>query len=330
MKLNSNITPSSDEKSRGESIAERLIDWLSFTVLQHAHTNVISRLGLDFVELPHGHHGYRAGAVSSCGTVRVFWNGSVEGMGTHVQVSGQGCRLLESLEGFGDWRTWLSCWRDLGAKFTRVDFALDDLSGRVKMATVLDSVRGGHLVRKGTTWSTIEKNDSKGMHQTLYVGSRTSDVMLRCYDKGLQLGQASRLRFEIEYKRERADAWVTLLIEQGWDAAAGAVRASFEFKDPTHEIVDRSRRRVADWWRDLVDASKHVINLARTAQRTLEQTYAWLRRQCAPAIAALAQVEGGAVDFFLDLEREGRCRLSQRHRQMIQHASLTPTQLCPI
>ena len=44
--------------------------------------------------------------------------------------------------------------------------------------------------------------------------------MLRVYTKGLQLGgEVPWLRFEAEFKAERAEAWVTLLLEKldtGW------------------------------------------------------------------------------------------------------------------
>jgi len=59
--------------------------------------------------------------------------------------------------------------------------------------------------------------------QTLYSGSRSSDVFMRIYDKGLESGLdhfKGYLRYEIEFKRHRAREFVTRVLAESITAPA--------------------------------------------------------------------------------------------------------------
>ena len=175
--------------------AVRKLDYLRFTL--HDLTSpyeTMRELGLEFKERGFGLYRYRQSAVSACGTVMVLWDGPVEGMGVHVQVSGEGCRTLEGMEGFPGWREWVKTWIERKAGFSRFDAAVDDVGGHIAFETVTSQVKNRVAVMRATSHKVIEETNRKGTFQTLYVGKRTSQTMMRCYDKGMQLGEGARYR----------------------------------------------------------------------------------------------------------------------------------------
>lgn len=310
--------PACDEQKRAPGL--RKLDYLSFTLKEYTSPlSVIDAIGIELVPLPYGRFGYQRMSVAPEGGISVMWDAVLEGMGVHVQISGKGCNLIEHQETFDSWQAWIGRWFAKGAKVGRIDLAIDDVSGAIEFETVYNQVRsrtalmrtkkGGHRVQ----W------DAKDEYQTLYVGERKSETMLRVYDKGLQLGgETSWLRFVFEYKKRRADAIARLLVEEGWDAAIGAGRAFIEFKGPGHITSDRSRQRPADWWVDLMAASKHFVRLERDQETSLMKSYLWLRSQGGPVIAALLEHEGGDLGWVVDLAKDGKSRWKERHRRMLR------------
>ena len=93
-------------------------------------------------------------------------------------------------------------------KITRIDLAHDDIKGEylnVYELDKLESAGGFHCggarssVRHDGNWKYKDPNN-QGL--TLYVGNRASGKMMRAYEKGKQLGEASSkwTRVEVEYK----------------------------------------------------------------------------------------------------------------------------------
>ncbi len=307
--------------------AIRKLDYLSFTLKDAlSPVEIFQAFNLKFLELGYGRFGYRNCAIAESGGITVYWDGFKEDMGVHVQVSGQGCRLVEALENFPSWRTWIASWLESGAKFTRLDLAIDDEEATVDFETVHQAVANRTAVMRSKCTRYI-LDDSKGTsYRTLYVGRRTSDTMMRCYDKGMQSGQGrSWLRFEFEYKGERADAVAHLLAYHGWDTATGVCRSFIEFKDETHLTTDKTRQRAAAWWEQLVNASKHTLHLSRETHANLLKAYGWLKRQASSIIAVLLEHEGGDISWILDLAEEGKQKFKERHRVMLRYGLGTPS-----
>jgi len=291
------------------------VDYLSFTLQQDSTPErLMQLLGGKWRELGHGRHGYRNSAVSEVTGQTIYWEGHQADMGVHVQMTGDGCRMVESSAGF-EWLQWLKDLLGLGVRFSRADLAVDDVAGKVPFETVLQAVEDRTLVRRGDTYS-VMKTVSKGVvSNTLYVGHRSSEVMLRVYDKGVQLGGESYLRFETEWKGKRADAFVRLLAESGWASAVAAVRGCFEFKVP--DGANRSRWPVASWWAGLMGSARHILRAGELAQKTLDSTCKWLSRQVSCAMAVVLEVSGGDLGVLYSYAEMGQKRLKARHRKMI-------------
>lgn len=300
--------------------ASRIIDYVRFTFKGEMDPyRICKMLGLEFVALGYGMYRYRQGLAAAGRSVQVFYEGCQEDMGVHVQISGEGCRLIEAQEGFPGWREIFTDWLSQGATFTRVDLALDDPSGTIQMETVRDAMyRRDYASTARTGWQEINKHTPHGTCTTIYLGKRAGATMMRCYDKGMQLGEGrSWLRFEFEFQAKRAHALAETLAYEGWDKAVGAVRSFVEFKDPEHETTDRTRRRPAAWWDSLIACSKHRLTVVREACTSLVKLWAHVQKQWKRTAHVMLEAHGGDISWFLEIADKGRRDLGDRHRHMI-------------
>lgn len=311
------------EQQPKESGGIRHIDYVRFTLKEaDSPQAIMAELGLEFTALGHGRYRYREGFAAVGRAVQVFYEGSQEGMGVHVQISGEGCRILESLPSFTNWRDRLRQWHDLGATFTRVDLAIDDHSGMVTVDRVRESLnRRDYASRSRTGWREIHDHRPTGVCSTLYVGKRAGGTMMRCYDKAAQMGEAGPwVRFEFEFQAKRAHALAETFMNEGWDKAVGAIRSFIEFKDPNHETSDVTRRRAAKWWDTLISASKHRLLVAKHGCTSVVKLWAHVQRQWKRTACVMLEANGGDLSWFLDLADKGRQNLGDRHRILLQAA----------
>lgn len=118
----------------------------------------------------------------------------------------------------------------------------------------------------------------------LYVGARSSLVMLRIYDKGLESGKrayAGCLRIEAELKHEAAQS-----------AASGWLAHEY---DPEHIVgLLDSLVRQRGMHYPFPPASYDVNLRVTKAVTTIEAKAAWLRQQVSPTIMAMAEEIGVA------------------------------------
>jgi len=153
-----------------------------------------------------GLNGYRERIVWGDGVTEQFSNGD-ERMGRHWTFSGASWDKLAPYMGDpAGWRYFIRKWAELGkGNVTRIDLASDfhQCDARTVSADIIHGMNEG-LVRK-RSWTEMT-NSSDGY--TMYFGSRRSDVMLRCYDKGAQLDlkpfEICRTEFEIKKNKSRA------------------------------------------------------------------------------------------------------------------------------
>ena len=172
------------------------IDWLSMTAkcLPSAEMELVEKLkpllGEAWLERA-GKYGYRRGLV--CGNVWIMWGGQTtikeqqQGMGVHVQVSGQGISELEA-RGVSDWLPWLAARVKEGFTFPRADFAFDVKNGAFTVDMVEDASRSG-LVSSRYDWHEPEApRDSRGnlLGRGFNFGRREANSRVCFYDKALE------------------------------------------------------------------------------------------------------------------------------------------------
>ena len=167
---------------------------------------------------------------------------------------------------------------------------------------------------------------------TIYLGSRTSSIMLRVYDK--QLEQNKKLeklseplidypwvRWELELKAERAQQAVNALIDGMSinEVAIGVLSNYFRIIVPD---ASRTERCTIDpvWEAFTSDILKLALYQA-PEPKTIDDTKNWLERQVAASLASVVIADGGDSAFIHYLLKTGSMRLSNHHRDMIYQAT---------
>lgn len=130
---------------------------------------------------------------------RVDWGGDRHQGRARLDISGAGCSRIT------DWR-WVRSWieRQEDAVITRVDLAVDCLMGEYGVEDARDWYLAGefHAGGRRPRHSTVGDWLDPHYGRTLEVGRRENGKMLRCYEKGRQLGDCASpwTRWEVEIR----------------------------------------------------------------------------------------------------------------------------------
>src|SRR5690606_26677533 len=167
------------------------VDWLQATIMVSDGLEELSKLlGVDkckFVPQERGLYGYKTHY--KYGHISILSDGG-HSMGSHLQLSGQGCREYESM-GVKNWQELFTDIRDLNGKFARLDLAIDDITEEGEqhyfdIQLVVDTLKAGCMKSKFKRAQNIEDiliDDGSIEGQTINVGRASSDVKIKFYDK---------------------------------------------------------------------------------------------------------------------------------------------------
>jgi DNA relaxase NicK len=229
--------------------------------------------------------------------------------------------------------------------FTRLDVALDDMSGLLTMERVKASTYAGHYTcRSG--WqdeqhmrgggfgdvAVVVKNSRKRgkvrQGATVNFGSRTSSAMMRFYDKVAQMQakgcavDGEWVRAEYEAHDERADLLAdALAASEAQDVGvlfASVMSAFIDFKQANPKDSNKRRWLSEVWWSDFLATWAKTRLLLAPLVHTYDKLRAWAEKQCAPSLAVLYEASENGRAMLTELIRGGRDRYKQKHRAMIQ------------
>jgi hypothetical protein len=139
-------------------------------------------------------------------------------MGVHVSWSGSALRTVNA-------RAVLRNALTLGGKCRRIDIAFD-IPDAVDFDELQDALKTGRAHTRSRKYSRIESDSGN----TIYVGSRTSEQMLRIYDKQAESGLDHALtRFELECKGEMAEGIAKYCDNHGLDGMQDVIHGFCSF-----------------------------------------------------------------------------------------------------
>lgn len=184
------------------------VDWLNASVFLPACSADAAEIaaelsalhgGCNFEGGP-GLHGYECGLVCPTTKARVCWGGDSQAETCWISLPGTWFALLDP---HGDGYLWLRyLLEQWHAKITRVDLACDFFEGEYAVTDCVQWWRDGLFTLRGRPPSTSLVGDWLGgvNGRTLYVGKARNGKLIRCYEKGIQLGdKGSRwLRIEVQ------------------------------------------------------------------------------------------------------------------------------------
>ena len=210
----------------------------------------------------------------------------------------------------------IKCWDWLcesGLRFnaTRFDIAFDQQE--FITAQFVDAHKAGLIDCRAEKFKEIDSSDG----HTFYLGSRSSEAMLRVYDKvdGNSFGDGVGFtRVELELKGDRAlfaalQVFAAPIDQQHLSAAA-----------LLNGFVDVA----TDFWRDFIVTTKTAWLRLRAAVSSVAKIERWINKAVLPSLATLITAKtGGDVDemasLFHELISAGRSRMSARHDAMVDN-----------
>lgn len=328
------------------------IDWLSFTIDHYENLETcLSLFGFamdDFFLCPRGANGYKKMMTYFGYNIRVLYDGN-ENMGVHFDVSGSAVAeffrvYYESC--FNIPTPWGTLAIDMaldvvGSLFrkildnghvTRLDLAVDNKDVLYYSVKELHEILcAGRFVSKWRSWKFIEEKETSGacVGMTLYMGSRTSDIMLRVYDKQLEQNKKyperthekhinyKWVRWELELKDERANMAVNEFVNGNNVGALAIGILSNYFRIIVFDDSNKSRCSTDIKWGLFVDSVQSLRLYIPPVEKTLEQKREWLIKQCAPTIAGVIMAQGGDFSFLSECIDVHAMRMNKKMRDLV-------------
>lgn len=311
------------------------VDWLQVTFLDISNPfDIVTLLGMensDFEDKSTGKFGYASHI--RCNNIAIYFGTQDH---VHLEITGQGCRQYEAKK-IHDWTALIGLFLMLRVNITRLDLAIDDFLGYFKVPTLYQKFRKGHAksIFKDYRYMTSGKIADRGVTgNTLYVGSPTSRLMVRFYDKylertskGYQLedGITCWNRTELQLRDERASTAAMMIASEDFNIGeliSGILKNYINFLNPKRNkdgSIDKNKSRwpVSDFWLKFLGDIAPIKLSQAAPDKTIETTFNWFENSITPSMAALMEAFDYDVELLNHWIIEGKDRLTGRHKDMI-------------
>lgn len=293
-----------------------IVDWLQFTLLKDDGLQIVFRIlrlnPADFEKLDKGGLGYKDQLINN--NVRIYYNGN-PGMGINTSVSGKGCRYMES-QGIDLWSLLFRLAQSAKINITRLDLALDTSFKLIdKIRASIDKKK---YISKSRSISYICKSGKDSTRtETIYLGSRSSDLMIRIYDKAVEQGleEIDWERWEIVLKKDKIKEAIPLLKK---DISQTFKNILYTYFRPIVKIEsNKSRSKVEKWYMKFLGEVEKVSLYREPSQKTIEDKWAWVEKQVAPTLSLLALAFDN-TEFLSGLALGNTERIKQKDLDLIK------------
>lgn len=310
------------------------VDWISFTVFDVPSVEeLVVLLGYDmqnFTLMPKGGNGYKSMIKAEGYPLCILYDGN-EDMGMHVTISGSAIsdalsHFEHTLNGSTPFGTdavllndltntvmieFLMMVRRMG-QLSRLDIAVDDIGGNYySTADLVEILERKECVSKFRNWKNLCEKTLAGecTGHTVYLGSRTSDIMMRVYDKRLEQNKKLKsqdkplieyewYRWELECKDERANRVADLLIDgKNLGHMVTAILNNY-FRVINLDNNNRSRCSTTDTWMQFLQTIDKLGLYVAVSARTLKDKRDWIIRQVLPTLTGVIIADGGCFDII--------------------------------
>lgn len=321
-----------------------LIDWFTFSVktIYDPDFVIMEYLGLDpvlFTETGSVLPGYGRG--KSFQNIHVCYepreSEKFKAMGVCVSMSGKGCRTFEEMSAYareqGDtvglespvWYKLLNRIHiEEDCHVSRVDLALDDLSGALHLENIIDCIEDGAVNTRIRQSSQIKSKTGRNCTgQTIYIGSSQSDFFIRFYDKAKESYKPNQeefqnhwVRVELCMRRASADAFVDLFNNYDHVGKLAAEILGDKIYFVNLDDSNITRCSVCSWWLDFLGTLATVRLVSKgEIVHTLDSVADWVKYQISPSLAMIYKAKGWfGLKELLD---QGLEKMSAKQRAIV-------------
>ena len=294
-------------------------DWIEYTipaVLPWEHIRELDLSPNDFSEIQGG-LGYKKSLLHTYG-IRIYFDGR-EDMGTHVRFTGNSVSWYT--KHFDTFRIFKVVISSLG-KFTRIDIALNLYKHSFTIEFLESKISDGLI---SSQWRSVTEYKQRDMQcnltgHTLYLGSRTSNVFLRFYDKYLESKDENWKNFErleIEYKSDSANI-IGTLAHNGDDIRDLFFGTLYKYLKvfAYEQGKNKARWPPCSIYNSMYNNKRELQLTYPEVEMTLDQVKETFRRQSS-SIAHVLDVCGQA-DYMINVMDAAENRLKSKHKRIIQ------------
>jgi hypothetical protein len=269
----------------------------------------LQEFGVPLIEQPYGSRIYKRRWIGPLG-ITVQANNKMRSDEIHVRIPGEACDQL-GLENLVAVSTLLN----LDA--TRVDAAVD---GAPFKPAHLQSARKAGMIRSHAQTGHFIIGDQG---DTFYLGSKNSDMQLRCYD------MRGPTRVELQMRRGVAKNFLAALFASGVDElpqlALGAIRGFVDFVDSGSD-PNITRCALLPFWDSFTGLFAKIRLATRKAPLSVEKSLEYVRKQAAMLVAYLQVLHARGTEPFHALDellKHGRANMKDRHHLLVHVAGGT-------
>lgn len=241
--------------------------------------------------------------------------------GVMVDLPGRACASMGArLVDFIRW----ACER---GRITRIDFAIDDRQGRISRERVVAALEDGSLVTRWRGSREMVSRDEHGKRAgwCIYLGERSSEAMMRFYDKAAEqhLAGVDWVRCELECKGKLANRIAKEYFDKGdkgGEVVVGQINRRVRFVEPAGEDSNRWRWPVVGWWASFIGSIEPGESLVAGERPacTVSALSAFVERQAGPSMATVCEAGGGDVDWIYALLDRCAHRLNTRQKALLE------------
>lgn len=262
-----------------------LLDWISFTVFpkqvnRSSAVQILTRLSLRFSDLVDvsGLYFYSEGVGLRDRTIRAMWSSKEPDRGIHIQITGQGCRLLDSLgidvfEVISQFTCRINC--------SRLDIAFDVFSGLFDLGDVRRCLERGHYVsrfREGDFHGSGRLGGKINLSPSCLRFGKDSKV--RIYDKAEEQDvEYPWVRVEVQGMGDVASAFLSYIFSglSLHQVLASYLRKNLKFTDCESNKSDRYE--ILPWWDYILSVAEDLTFALGVVEKTIEEKLEWLKKQ---------------------------------------------------
>lgn len=336
--------PSSDRgvvNTTGPIFREKnvVIDWFEFTIKDN-----ISPLWLfndyfkiDSSEILCESRGlYSYNNMISYRDIKCYYHDERKDMGIHYILSGKGCRDFEDFN--FDWLDFFQFLNDnFDINYTRIDVAIDTFTNRFyDMQKLRDYICNGQVVSKfKSSTEFIQKSLSSSLieSETIWFGSRTSDIQIVFYNK---LFERKNLSYEVDdnirywyrcetrFRNDRARTLVEcfLLNENYMNVINEVLYNYLDFKDYNYCESNKSRWKTSKWWLDFLETNKKLSLQINIKESSISRKKTWLNDSVSKtellvylsnlSLSNDYSIDKYSISYLYDLLKEGSKKVTSK------------------
>lgn len=341
MSLNDGKPPASNRGAENtyESGLVALVDWFQLTLkIEEGFQKLLDFFscldGAFFIPV-NGQYGYKQ--CVWCNGIFIFFDGH-EDMGIHLQLTGQGCRYLETMDNFS-WVEFFNYVHNLGNyNITRLDIALDDFVKHFTLEQVVKKIKRAEIqsrFKKCRRIETIDLQTGDSEGNTLYFGQPTSRVQIRFYEKNHERrakGYEHNIdfwnRYELQLRKERAKAMFDIILCKNDNRFANEVKGVLKhYIRFLNRGKDSNKSRWDTWgkWDKFIGSVETIKLTVSEVEKDLMDSHNWVSDSVSATIAML-DYAGLDINYYKDI---GYSKLKEKHLMMINkyNASLQKKEL---